>query len=238
MGTLKKTELILKSSIEFPCSYIKGRFEKRIFVNIPKDKTGNEIISKLTQKGFRRNYDHMYIPSCKNCISCVSLRLNIPKFIYSKSNKRNLKTNSDLSLVDNQCYSEKRFELFKQYCKIRHSDGQMRNMSQSDFINFFHRSKNKIKIFDLVNSNQELYGSILLDVLDDGYSAVYSFFDPYSHKRGLGKNLILTTVKKLKEQKKSYLYLGYWIRESKNMNYKSSFNNVEYFVNGEWKDKL
>ncbi len=238
MGTLKKNELILKSSTEFPCSYIKGRFEKRIFVNIPKDKTGNEVISKLTQKGFRRNYDHMYIPSCKNCISCISLRLNISKFIYSKSNKRNLKTNSDLSLVDNQCYSEKRFKLFNQYCRIRHSDGQMRYMTQSDFINFFHRSKNKTKIFDLINSNKELYGSILLDVLDDGYSAVYSFFDPYSNKRGLGKNLILTTVKKLKEQKKSYLYLGYWIKESKNMKYKSSFNNVEYFLNGEWKDKL
>ena len=99
MGTLKKNELILKSSTEFPCSYIKGRSEKRIFVNIPKNKSGNEVISKLTQKGFRRNYDHMYIPSCTNCTSCISLRLNIPKFVYSQSNKRNLKTNSDLSLA-------------------------------------------------------------------------------------------------------------------------------------------
>ena len=164
MGTLKKNELILKSSTEFPCSYIKGRLEKRIFVNIPKNKSGNEVISKLTQKGFRRNYDHMYIPSCKNCISCISLRLNISKFIYSKSNKRNLKTNSDLSLVENKFYSEKRFKLFKQYCRVRHSDGQMKYMTQSDFINFFHKSKN--------------------------------------------------------------------------MNYKSSFNNVEYFVNGEWTEKL
>ena len=80
----------------------------------------------------------------------------------------------------------------------------------------------------LINLNKELYSSILLDVLDDGYSAVYSFFDPYSNKRGLGKNLILKTIKKLKEQRMSYLYLGYWIKESKNMNYKSSFNNVEY----------
>ena len=99
MGTLKKSELIQKSSTEFPCSYIKGKSEKRIFVNIPESKIGNEVISQLTKKGFRRNYDHMYIPSCKNCISCISLRLNISKFIYSKSNKRNLKINSDLTLV-------------------------------------------------------------------------------------------------------------------------------------------
>ena len=78
----------------------------------------------------------------------------------------------------------------------------------------------------------------MLDVLDDGYSAVYSFFDPYLHKRGLGKNLILKTIQKLKEKKQNHLYLGYWVRESKNMNYKSSFNNVEYFVNGEWTEKL
>ena len=71
MGTQKKNELILKRSTEFPCSYIKGRYEKRIFVNIPKNKIGNEVISKLTQKGFRRNYDHMYIPSCKNCTSNI-----------------------------------------------------------------------------------------------------------------------------------------------------------------------
>ena len=77
----------------------------------------------------------------------------------------------------------------------------------------------------------------MLDVLDDGYSAVYSFFDPYSYKRGLGKNLILKTIQKLKE-KKSPLPWILEVRESKNMNYKSSFNNVEYFVNGEWTEKL
>lgn len=239
MGTLKNRDLIVKSSLEFPCSYIEGKIEKRIYVSIPDIVNEREkIVSSLTRRGFRRNYNHMYIPSCKNCNSCISSRINIKNFILSKSNKRNLKENCDLFLVDNEVYSEYRFKLFQKYCQNRHKNGQMKDMSQIEFINFFHRAMNKIKIFDLVDSNRKLFGSILLDVLEDGYSAVYSFYDPNLKKRGLGKNLILKTIQKLKDQKSDFLYLGYWIKESNNMNYKSSFNNIEYFVDGFWKKDL
>ncbi len=238
MGTFKNNELIMKSSKEFPCSYIDGRSERRVFVSIPKDNLGNQVISELTKKGFRRNYNHMYIPSCKSCNSCISTRINISHFVFSKSNKRNLKKNRDLFFVENKMFTEKRFKLFQKYCKVRHANGQMKNMTEIEFINFFHRAANKTKIYDLTDSKNKLYGSILIDVVEHGYSAVYSFFDPHLQKRGLGKNIILKTISKLKNQSKSFLYLGYWIKESNNMKYKSSFNNVEYFFNGEWKENL
>ena len=96
-------EIIIKSSNEFPCSYIEGRTEKRIFLNIPyKSKIREKVVSELTRKGFRRNYNHMYIPTCKSCSSCISLRININNFMLSKSNKRNLKVNDDLFLIDNK----------------------------------------------------------------------------------------------------------------------------------------
>tara|TARA_X000001036_G_C20638904_1_gene790366 strand:+ start:141 stop:869 length:729 start_codon:yes stop_codon:yes gene_type:complete len=236
MGTLKNNELSLKSSIEFPCSYIKGKLEKRTYVNLANDKSGG-IISELTKLGFRRNYNHMYIPSCNDCNSCVSSRLNIKQFEFSKNNKRNLKKNDDLILKTYTSYSSERFKLFRLYCNVRHSTGQMKLMSEEEFISFFHKTINKTMIYDLTDKNNKLYGSILLDDLADGCSAVYSFFDPKEIKRGLGKNLILRTINRLKKLNKKFLYLGYWIKESKNMNYKSSFNSMEYFVNGSWVNK-
>ena len=108
MGTVKLNQLLLKSSIEFPCSYIKGKLEKRIYVSIVYPESG-EIVSELTRKGFRRNYNHMYIPSCKNCNSCISSRINIKKFVFTKSNKRNLRLNKDLTLIVNNNYNKNRY---------------------------------------------------------------------------------------------------------------------------------
>ncbi len=233
MGTVKLNQLLLKSSIEFPCSYIKGKLEKRIYVSIVYPESG-EIVSELTRKGFRRNYNHMYIPSCKNCNSCISSRINIKKFVFTKSNKRNLRLNKDLTLIVNNNYNKNRYDLFKQYCRVRHSKGSMKTMTENEFIGFFHKSINKTIIYDLVDSENKLYGSILLDVLKDGYSAVYSFFDPNFSNRGLGKNLILRIIKNMKEKESPFLYLGYWVKESKNMRYKSSYNNIEYYRNENW----
>lgn len=236
MGNFKNNEISLKSSTEFPCSYIKGKLEKRIFVNLSNSKN-NLLISELTKRGFRRNYNHMYIPSCNGCNSCISSRLNVNQFKFSKNNKRNLRKNDDLILTTNLRYSPERFKLFRLYCNLRHSNGQMKFMSEEEFMNFFHKTINKTLIYDLVDKNNKLFGSILLDDLTDGFSAVYSFFDPREIKRGLGTNLILRTINKLKKLDKKFLYLGYWVKESKNMNYKSNFNSVEYFVNGRWGDK-
>lgn len=233
MGTFKNTEFIIKSSFQFPCSYIKGKFEKRLCVNILKVGS-KQIISELTKKGFRRNHDHMYIPSCQGCNSCIPSRINIKDFNLSKSNKRNIKNNKDLFLIENLKYTKNRYTLFKRYCEKRHQSGLMKKMTESEFINFFHNSINPTKIFDLVDKNERLYGSILLDVLNDGYSAVYSFFNPDLKQRGLGKNIILQLITKLKKGDCDFLYIGFWVKESKNMEYKSSFNNVEYLINGSW----
>ena len=99
-------------------------------------------------------------------------------------------------------------------------------------------SRNKTEIFDLVNDSSKLFGSILLDVLNDGYSAVYSFFDANFFKRGLGKNLIIQTILTLIKKREPYLYLGYWVKDSDKMNYKIFFNNVELFINGDWIEKI
>ena len=239
MEILNQIKKSLKTSINFPCSYIEGNSEKRIYIDLKNFRNKKTIISKLSKSGFRRSYDHMYIPQCDSCNLCISTRININKFNYTKSTLRNLKINSDLSLSFNtKNIKKERYELFIKYCSQRHNNGQMQYMSIEEFENFFHNNSNDTTILDLIDSRKNLYASILLDILEDGYSAVYSFFNPYSKKRGLGKNLILRSLELLKLNKKDNLYLGYWVKDSNTMHYKSSFKGLELFINGEWKNKL
>ena len=240
MFEYKKNKIEFKKSLNFPCSYLNGLIERRLYVNFDNlSKKNNQVLlTELTKNGFRRSYNHLYIPICENCNSCISSRINIKDFKLSKSNKRVLKINEDLIFRNKtKQINDQHFKLFKKYCLERHQSSQMKNMNEREFKNFFYDSKNKTKIFDLTNKSKKLFGSILVDVLNDGYSAVYSFFDPSEKKRGLGKLLILKLIEELKFDNHLYLYLGYWVKGSKTMHYKSNFNNVEFFYNGNWAKK-
>ena len=235
MEFLKDSKLIFRRTLNFDCSYLNGKKEKRLYINLLNSDKTDHLISDLTKNGFRRSFDHMYIPICESCNLCVPSRINLNKFKISKSNKRNLKINEDLKLIKaSKNLKEQRYNLFKQYCKKRHAESKMGDMSKEEFNSFFFKNRNKTEIFDLINSSKKLFGSILLDVLNDGYSAVYSFFDANLFKRGLGKNLIIQTILTLKNKKVPYLYLGYWVKDSNKMNYKIFFNSVELFKNGNW----
>ena len=186
------------------------------------------------ENGFRRNLDHMYFPVCENCTSCLSSRVKIDGFKESKSQKRNLKKNQKLFFRIENNRSKDRFILFNKYLKQRHSDGQMNQMNYVEFKKFFYNSPVESLTYDLLNSENKILGSILLDVLNNGLSAVYSFYDPDHLNLGLGNNLILRAINEVKKKGLSYLYLGYWIKESNKMSYKSSFNNLEIFKNNKW----
>ncbi|MAI28736.1 MAG: arginyltransferase [Pelagibacteraceae bacterium TMED124] len=237
MNEFNEKKIEFKKSISFPCSYLAGNTERRLYVNLNKNENNKLLISELTKNGFRRSHEHMYIPVCEGCNACISSRINIKGFKFTKSNLRVIKFNSDLSFKKNFDNSHKHYELFKNYCFERHESSQMIDMSIKEFNNFFFESKNENQVFDLVDSSNNLLGSILVDTLNDGYSAVYSFFDPYKSKRSLGKLLILKLINELKIINKPFLYLGYWIKNSQKMLYKANFNNVEFFIDGNWKNK-
>jgi arginine-tRNA-protein transferase len=238
MNESNKKKIEFKKSLNFPCSYLEGKTEKRLYVNINNWENNKLLISELTKNGFRRSHEHMYIPICEGCNACIPSRINIKKFKFSKNNLRVINLNSDLIFKKNfNNKSEKHYELFKNYCFERHESSQMTNMNIKEFENFFFESKNKNQIFDLVDSSENIWGSVLVDILNDGYSAVYSFFDPYQSKRSLGKVLILNLINELKTINKPFLYLGYWIKNSQKMFYKANFNNVEFFFGGKWENK-
>ena len=238
MNEFNEKKIEFKKSISFPCSYLTDKTEKRLYVNLNKNENNKLLISELTKNGFRRSYEHMYIPVCETCNACIPSRINIKDFKFSKSNSRVIKANTDLRLKKNfSNNSAIHYELFKNYCFERHESSQMMDMNMKEFNNFFFESQNKNQIFDLVDSSENLLGAILVDILNDGYSAVYSFFDPFKTKRSLGKLLILKLINELKIINKPFLYLGYWIKNSQKMLYKANFNNIEFFFEGEWINK-
>ncbi len=235
MDIYKNTKITFKRSFGFPCSYIKGNIEKRLYIDLNNSSNDNLLISELTRNGFRRNLDHMYIPICEKCSSCISSRINVMNFKFTKSSKRNLNLNKGLKFrQEEKKFVNKRFNLFKKYSKARHLDGQMHKMRKKEFENFLYNKSCKQLVFDLFDSWNVLYGSILVDVLEDGYSAVYSFYDPDYKNFGLGKNLILRLLENLKKKELPYLYLGYWVKNSTKMDYKITFNSVEFFFDGKW----
>ena len=238
MNEFNEKKIEFKKSISFPCSYLAGKTERRLYVNLNKNENNKLLISELTKNGFRRSHEHMYIPICEVVMHVFPLESISKDFKFSKSNSRVIKFNSDLSFKKSfNNNSQKHYELFKNYCFERHESSQMIDMNIKEFNNFFFKSKNKNQIFDLVDSSDNLLGSILVDILNDGYSAVYSFFDPYKSKRSLGKLLILNLINELKIINKPFLYLGYWIKNSQKMLYKANFDNVEFFFEGKWKNK-
>lgn len=217
------------------CSYLNERFEKRLIMSIKYQKDKN-VINKLTTLGFRRNLDFMYLPICNNCSECISSRILVQNFKASKSQKRNLKRNSHfrfVKMVDNA--KKNRYENFQEYISTRHEGSQMQKMTQQEFSNFLYNTPTESSIFDLIDKSNNLVASILLDQLDNGMSAVYSFYKPKYLRNGLGIYLILKAIEQVKLENKKYLYLGYWVKNSKKMNYKIQFNNLQIFTEGSWK---
>lgn len=221
----------------FSCSYIKDNTEQRLIIKLDDSEKSKILFSNLMNNGFRRNLDHMYLPVCNDCKSCISSRINIHDFKLSKSNKRILRKNIDSYLIKKKNIDLDRYKLFVRYTNTRHSEGQMKNMSFNEFKSFVYDSPIESKIFDFFSMENKLIGTILLDLVNNGLSAVYSFYDPDFRDNSLGKYMILKTIKEVERLKLNYLYLGFWIKESQKMNYKIDFNNLELFKNGKWEKK-
>ena len=234
----KDTNIFFKSK-PVECSYIKNKSEQRLFLNLNQTLSKNfKTVNELTKIGFRRNLNFMYLPFCNECSKCISTRINVHKFNTSKSQKRNLKKNRSISFlkkVTNK--NNERYKLFKKYLGVRHTTGQMNSMTEIDFNNFFYNTPTESLVFDLIYE-KKILGSILLDILYDGMSAVYSFYDPKYIKNGLGIFLILKSIQEVKKLKKKFLYLGYWVEGSKKMDYKKNFDGLEFFRNGHWLQNL
>ena len=221
-----------------PCPYLDNRTERKLFTGL-NNNNGKALNNTLSCQGFRRSQNVLYRPACVDCSACISARIRIKDFKLTKSQKRILNKNSHLSRnYHSALATDEQYELFNKYLNARHSDGGMSEMSIFEYSSMLEETPVNTKIIEYnsktKNGRQKLECVSLADVLDDGLSMVYSFFDPELNKFSLGKFMILDHINIALNMNLKYLYLGYWVPGSKKMDYKSKFTALELFIDGKW----
>ncbi|WP_420550064.1 arginyltransferase [Curvivirga sp.] len=225
---------IFHRSNKMKCPYIDGEVEQQLFTEVSGEWAQYQF-NRMSQAGFRRSHNIIYRPTCPNCNACKSVRINVSNFDWKKGWKRILRKNSDLtSEIKGITITDEQYALFKKYVTSRHHDGEMADMSRYDFENMIKLSPVDTRIIEYRDNNNNLKAACLTDILPDGWSAVYSFFDSDLRERSFGSFIILDMIQKMENECLPYVYLGYWIKNSPKMAYKERFTPLEYYDKGLW----
>ncbi len=226
----------LFKSKDQPCNYLPGNQSSSLFID-PSMRPDKETYSLLVQHGFRRSGNNVYRPHCGACQKCISTRVDCSQFSLKKTQKRCFQKNKDLNvIIQAPDYKDEHFQLYDHYLNHRHIDSGMDGSTKSDYKNFLITTWSN-SLFVEFRLNNKLLAVAVTDVLDNGLSAVYTFFSceaQYS-KRSLGVNAILWQIEECKKRQLDWLYLGYWIKKNQKMSYKNNYQPAQYFINNQWK---
>lgn len=227
-----------------PCPYLPGKFERKVFTHLVGERAGalNDI---LTQGGFRRSQNIAYRPACEACNACISIRCIVDAFVTTRSFRRIKKRNADLiGAVTTSSPSSEQYSLFRDYLERRHPEGGMTDMSVLDYAMMVGDSDVDTNVVEYrfrgpdtaINGRGEgpLIATALTDVLSDGLSMIYSFFDPDYADRSLGTYMILDHIDRARRFGLPYVYLGYWVEGSRKMDYKRHFKRQEHLGAEGW----
>ena len=219
-----------------PCPYLEGRMERKLFTALQGD-DAQDLNDTLSRQGFRRSQNVIYRPSCADCALCFSARVRVADFAPSKNQKRIIRRSSHLKRDGTAPWAtEEQYELFRSYLDARHRSGGMADMDIFEFAAMVEETPVRSRIVEYRHPTGELAAVCLTDVLSDGLSMVYSFFDPKLAKSSLGSYIILDHIEICRHAGLPYVYLGYWVPGSAKMDYKARFKPIEIFSGGRWQD--
>jgi leucyl-tRNA---protein transferase len=209
-----------------PCPYLPGRIERKLITELAGEEA-TDLYNALSRAGFRRSHHLAYRPACAACSACIPVRIPVAEFAVTRSLRRVRRVNTDLALgVREPRATLEHFRLFARYQRSRHAESDMASMTFGDFRAMIEESPVASRLIEL-RRDGALLGACLVDVLDDGISAVYSFFDPDERRRSLGTLLVLALVDEAQRRALAYGYLGYWIADSTKMAYKARFRPLD-----------
>lgn len=228
--------IVFHRSGPMSCPYLDGRTEQQLFMELG-GPGAQETFEHLSQYGFRRSHHIVYRPTCIGCDACVPVRIRVADFVVSRRYRKILNRASDITLNDRgQLATREQFQLFSRYVQTRHGDGDMAGMSFRDYSNLVVASPVDTRLYEWRNSNDRLMATCIVDELQDGLSAVYSFFDPKEERLSLGNFIILSLVERAKLLGLPYVYLGFWVPGSAKMDYKVQFRPLEGYSKSGWQD--
>lgn len=223
----------LYATHEHPCSYLKDRSATTIFVD-PALTMNGRIYSELSDFGFRRSGAHVYRPNCRNCQACIPVRIPVALFQPSRAQKRCMKRNQDVvATLTDSINTDEHYALYESYINSRHSDGDMYPPTRDQYEDFLSSEWGVTRYIEL-RAEGRLLGVAVSDQLDQGLSAIYTFFHSNEPLRSLGVLAVLRQVELAQALKLPYVYLGYWIRECDKMRYKNQYRPLDMFINNSW----
>ena len=233
LNDIPLSTLQLYLTAPYPCSYLPQR-EARSQVATPAFLITPKVYTELVQRGFRRSGTFTYRPRCDGCQQCVPVRVVVDEFHPARAQRRSWQRHHDLRveilpLQDKAEY----FTLYQRYQRARHSDGGMAEDTPEQYRNFLLQSHVDSLLVEF-REGAELRMVSVIDVLDDGLSAVYTFYDPDIAQASFGTFNVLWQIELCRKLQLPYLYLGYWIRASRKMAYKANFAPLQALRDGEW----
>jgi arginine-tRNA-protein transferase len=228
-----------------PCPYLTGKEERKVFTHLVGERAG-ELNNILTQGGFRRSQSIAYRPACEGCRCCVSVRVIAKEFRPTRSMRRIANRNGDIvSDMKIAVPTSEQYSIFRGYLDSRHRDGGMADMTVLDYAMMVEDSHIETRIIEyrrlagegrvgVRHDAGDLIAVALTDVLADGLSMVYSFFEPDEAPRSLGTLMVLDHIARAQRMGLAYVYLGYWVRGSRKMDYKGRFLPQERLTPDGW----
>lgn len=223
-----------------PCSYFQDKHSCNLIPD-PKISLNMPLYNQLIQHGFRRSGKHCYRPHCHSCEpscqDCIACRIPVQTFHPSRAQKRCLRKNHDLDFsVSDACYNNEYFDLYRKYLNSRHADGSMADPCEDDYKQFLYCDWCDTRFLEWRLQNR-LVAVAVTDIMSDGLSAVYSFFDPELNKRSLGTFCILKQIEYARNEETDFVYLGYWINNHKKMGYKNKFSPIQLYLDERWQER-